>query len=240
MKKAAVITVSIILFVILLGLNYLLWDISSKKESIQELESKEMSKQESLDRVLMDLYEEREDNLELQTRIAELEKEVSDSKFEIDKLKIEKLDIYNIIGIKNDIVYQLKKTTDTKHYRGILDEWIGNINNREYFYAYSSHNEKNIFNDRTDILFTRYGELFMNIEFMEISDMKIRVLDNADAVDEEAKNRLVFDVLMSVELIKNEEGFPVEDPLFDNGINHFKVTMSFDMSQWKWIIWTIE
>ncbi|MBN2558213.1 MAG: hypothetical protein JXB33_05625 [Clostridia bacterium] len=240
MKKAAVITVSIILFVILLGLNYLLWDISSKKESIQELESKEMSKQESLDRVLIDLYEERENNLELQARIAELEKEVSDNESEIHKLITEKLDLHTVIGIKNDIIYQLKKTTDTRHYRGILEEWAGYINNGEYFYAYSSHSEKNIFNGRTDILFTRYGELFMNIEFMEITDMKVRVLDNADAVDEEAKNRLVFDVLMNVELLKDGEGFPVEDPLFDNGINHFKVTMSFDMSQWKWIIWTIE
>ena len=65
-------------------------------------------------------------------------------------------------------------------------------------------------------------------------------MDSETSLDQDAKNRLVFDVLMNIELVKDEEGFPIDDAMFDNGINHFKVTVAFDRITWKWFIWTIE
>lgn len=240
MKKAALITVSAILFVVLLGVNYLLWDNSSKKENIKELETQEETKQESLDKVLNDYWNERNRNTELQQQIADFEKTIVDKDNEISQLTTEKLDIWTIVGDKNTIISQLKRKVDPAQYRVIVDEWIDNILNKDYFLAYSSHNEKDIFNSRIDILFTRYGEKFLNIEFMEITEFEVRIMDGDDNLDHDSNNRIVFDVLINIELIRDEEGFPASDEYFKNGITHFKITFSFDQNRGQWIIWTIE
>lgn len=240
MKKAAVVTVSVILFVVLLGVNYLLWDNAAKKENIQELENEDTSQQENLEKLIEDLYAERDENMDLRMQISDMENQLNDANKEIEQLKVNILDVYDKIGNKNTIIYQLKKNIDHEPYKKIVEEWIDDINNKDYFNAYRSHNEKDIFKNRDDILFTRYGEKFINIEYMEVTDFKVRVLDNADAVDEEAKNRIVFDALFNIELVKDGEGFPVIDSLFSDGANHFKVTMAFDESRWQWFIWTIE
>jgi len=240
MKKAAVITVSAILFIVLLGVNYLLWDNSSKQEDIKELETQEETKQQSLDRVLNDYWNERNRNTELQAEMADLQKIIIDKDNEINQLTTEKLDIYTIVGIKNTIIRQLKKNVDASIYKSIVEEWVDDINSKDYFSAYSSHNEKDIFNGRTDIQFTRYGEMFLNIEFMEVNEFEVRLIDGEDALDEDAKNRIVFDALFNIELIKDTEGFPVSDPIFKNGINHFKVTMEYNQERGKWIIWEIQ
>ncbi len=240
MKKAAVITVSAILFVVLLAVNYLLWDNSTKQENIKELESKEETKQASLEQVLNDYWDEKNLNTELQQQIAELQKTIAEKDSEINKLTLEKLDIYTLVGDKNNIISQLKRNSDPSIYRAIVEEWVDNIVNREYFMAYSSHNEKDIFNNRADILFTRYGEKFSNIEFMEVTEFKVRLINGNDPEDQEAKNRIVFDALLNVELIKDMDGYPVSDPIFRNGINHFIITMAFDEARAQWIIWTIE
>ncbi len=240
MKKAAVITVSAILFIVLLAVNYLLWDNSTKQESIKELETKEETKQESLEQVLNDYWNEKNANTELQKQITELQDTIKEKDAEINKLTVEKLDIYTIVGDKNAILSQLKRNSDSVNYTTIVDEWGGNIVKNDYFLAYSSHNEKNIFNNRSDILFTRYGEMFANIEFMEVTEFRVRLIEGEDSLDEVAKNRIVFDALLNVELIKDTEGYPVSDPIFNNGINHFKITLSFDTGRGQWIIWTIE
>ena len=240
MKKAAVITVSAILFIVLLAVNYLLWDNSTKQESIKELETKEETKQESLEQVLNDYWNEKNANTELQKQITELQDTIKEKDAEINKLTVEKLDIYTIVGDKNAIISQLKRNSDPVIYKKIVDEWVGNIVNNDYFLAYSSHNEKNIFNNRSDILFTRYGEMFANIEFMEVTEFRVRLIEGEDSLDEVAKNRIFFDALLNVELIKDTEGYPVSDPIFNNGINHFKITLSFDTGRGQWIIWTIE
>ncbi|MBN1623800.1 MAG: hypothetical protein JXN10_03910 [Clostridia bacterium] len=240
MKKAAVITVSAILFVVLLAVNYLLWDNSTKQESIKELESKEETKQESLEQVLNDYWNEKNLNTDLQQQITDLQNTIIEKDSEITKLTTEKMDIWAMVGDKNNIISQLKKNTDPSIYRAIVEDWVDNIINNDYFMAYSSHNEKDIFNNRADILFTRYGEKFMNIEFMEVTEFKVRLLEGEDALDQAARNRIVFDVLLNVELIKDTEGYPVSDAIFKNGINHFKITMAFDQSRGQWIIWTIE
>ena len=240
MKKAAVITVSAVLFVVLLAVNYLLWDNSTKQESIKELENKEETKQASLEQVLNDYWNEKNINTELLQEIAGLQDTIKEKDSEINKLTVEKLDIYNIVGDKNTIISQLKKNSDPAIYRAIVEDWVDNIVNNDYFMAYSSHNEKDIFNARAEILFTRYGEKFENIEFMEVTEFKVRLIDGEEGLDETAKNRIVFDALFNIELIKDTEGYPVTDPLFKNGINHFKVTLSFDENRWQWIIWTIE
>jgi hypothetical protein len=239
MKKAAVITVSAILFIVLLAVNYLLWDNSTKQESIKELESKEETKQESLEQVLNDYWNEKNLNTELQQQITDLQNTIIEKDSEITKLTTEKMDIWTMVGDKNNIISQLKKNSDPAIYRAIVEDWVDNIINNDYFMAYSSHNEKDIFNDRADILFTRYGEKFMNIEFMEVTEFKVRLLEGEDALDQAAKNRIVFDALLNVELIKDAEGYPVTDAIFKNGINHFKITMAFDQSRGQWIIWTI-
>ena len=240
MKKAALITVSAILFVVLLGVNYLLWDNSTKQENIKELETQEETKQESLDKVLNDYWNEKNRNTELQQEITDLQKTITEKDNEINQLTTEKLDVWSIVGDKNTIISQLKRNINPYVYRAILEEWIDNILNRDYFLAYSSHNEKDIFNNRNDILFTRYGEKFQNIEFMEITEFEVRVIDGDDGLDQDSRNRIVFDVLMNIELIKDTEGFPVTDEYFKNGITHFKITFSFDQNRGQWIIWTIE
>ncbi len=240
MKKAAVVTVSVILFVVLLGVNYLLWDNAAKNENIMELENEDTSQQENLEKLIEDLYAERDENMDLRMQMSELENQFNAANKEIEQLKADILNVYDIVGDKNTIIYQLKKNIDHEPYKKIVEEWIDDINNKDYFNAYRSHNEKDIFKNRDDILFTRYGEKFINIEYMEVTDFKVRVLDNADATDEEAKNRIVFDALFNIELKKDEEGFPVIDNLFNDGANHFKVTMAFDEGRWQWFIWTIE
>ena len=240
MKKAAVITVSAILFVILLAVNYLLWDNSTKQENIEELVTQEETKQESLEQVLNDYWNEKNINSDLTQQISDLEKIIEEKDNEISQLATEKLDIYNIVGDKNTIIGQLKKNSNPEVYRAIVEDWVDNIVNKDYFMAYSSHNEKDIFNNRVDILFTRYGEKFSNIEFMEVTEFKVRLIEGEISIDEVAKNRIVFDALINIELVKDSEGFPVTDVLFKNGINHFKVTLSFDENRWQWIIWTIE
>lgn len=240
MKKAALVTVSVIMFLVLLGVNYLLWDNASKKESLEEMENQDTSQQENLEKLIEDLYAERDENMNLRMKISDLESQLSDANDEINRLKADIQNVYTVIGDKNTIIYQMKKNIDNEHYKAIVNEWVDDINNRDYFNAYRSHNERDIFQNRGEILFTNYAGKFENIEYMEIVDFKVRVLDNADYVDEDAKNRIVFDVLFNIELVKDDEGFPVIDKLFSNGPNHFKVTMAFDENRAQWFIWTID
>lgn len=240
MKKAAVITVSAILFIVLLAVNYLLWDNSSKQESIQNLENQEESKQSSLEQVLNDYWNEQKLNSDLEQQVIDMQKQIDEKNIEINQLDIEKLDIYNIVGDKNTIIVQLQKNVDPDIFKAIVDEWIDNIVYKDYLMAYRSHNETDIFNDRADILFTRYSEKFMNIVSMEITEFEVRLMDNDYSLDEVEKNRIVFDAIFNIELAKDDEGFPITDPLFRNGITHYKVTMAFDQTRWQWIIWTIE
>ncbi len=240
MKKAAVVTASIILFVVLIGVNYLLWDNSSKKQDIESLENKEETSQQSFQDLWEDYKDANKENTDLKSQIIDLEKTISEKDNEIELLETENMNRYLLVGDKNTIIYQLKKYADTEYFKSLLDEWVADINDKAYFAAYLVHNEKDIFNDRSDIMLGRYGEKYENIDFMEVTDLEVRVIDSEDSLDQDAKNRLVFDVLMNIELVKDEEGYPVDDALFDNGINYFKVTMAFDMVNWKWFLWTIE
>lgn len=240
MKKAAIVTASIILFVILIGINYLLWDNSTKKKDIESLVSKEETSQQSFQDLYDDYKDAKQENQTLRQQIADLEKIIEEKDEEIEALKTENLNRHLLVGDKNTIIYQLKKQADTDYFKGILNEWVKEINDKAYFSAYLIHNEKDIFNNRIDIQLGRYGEIFENVETIEIMDFKTRVMDSEDSLDQNAKNRIAFDVLLNIELTKGEDGFPVEDALFDNGINHFKVTMAFDMVSWRWFIWTIE
>jgi hypothetical protein len=240
MKKAAIITASIVLFVILIGVNYLLWDNSVKKQDIESLENKEETNQQSFQSIWNELRDANQEISALKSQISELEQTIQEKEDELDQLVLENVNRDVLVGDKNTIIFQLKKYADTEYFKGLLEEWVKNINDKAYFAAYLVHNEKDIFNDRSDILLARYGEKFENVEFMEIIDFKVRVIDNDDSLDQEAKNRIAFDLLMNIELRKDEEGFPIEDSLFSNGINHFKVTMAFDMVSWKWFIWTID
>ncbi len=240
MKKAAVVTASIILFVILIGVNYLLWDNSSKKQDIESLENKEETSQQSFQDLWDELRSANSENRALSDQINELEKTIADKEDEIDQLIHDNENSYVLVGDKNTIIYQLKKHADSEYFQGILQEWVNNINDQAYFAAYLVHNEKDIFNNRSDIMLARYGDKFENIDFMEITDFAVRVIDNEDSLDEEAKNRIVFDVLFNIELNKDEEGFPIDDSIFANGINYFKVSIAFDQVGWKWYIWTIE
>lgn len=240
MKKAAVVTASVILFVILIGINYLLWDNSSKKKDIESLVTKEETSQQSFQDLYDDYKAESEENQKLRTEINDLQKIIEEKENEIELIQIENLNRFNLVGDKNTIIYQLKKRADTDYFAGILDEWVKDINDKAYFAAYLVHNEKDIFNNRFDIPLGRYGEIFENVNTIEITDFKVRVMDSEDSLDQDAKNRIAFDVLFNIELEKDEDGFPVADAIFDNGINHFKVTMSFDTVKWDWFIWTIE
>lgn len=240
MKKTAIVTASIILFVILIGINYLLWDNSTKKKDIESLVTKEETSQQSFQDLYDDYKTESEENQKLRTEINDLQNTIEEKEQEIDLLIAENENRYVLVGDKNTIIYQLKKRADTDYFAGILDEWVKDINDKAYFAAYLAHNEKDIFNNRFDIPLGRYGEIFENINTIEINDFKVRVMDSEDSLDQDAKNRIAFDVLFNIELEKDKEGFPVGDEIFANGINHFKVTMAFDMVSWKWFIWTIE
>lgn len=240
MKKAAIVTASIILFVVLIGVNYLLWDNSSKKQDIESLENKEETSQQSFQQLYDELRTANQENRDLNDQIEELEKTIEDKEDELEQIASENENRWLLVGDKNTIIYQLKKHADTEYFKGILNEWVSNINEKAYFAAYLVHNEKDIFNDRSDIMLARYGEKFENIDFMEITGFAVRVFEDENSLDQEAKNRISFDVLLNVELTKDEDGFPIDDSIFTNGINHFKVTMAFDMGSWKWYIWTIE
>ena len=240
MKKAAVVIASIILLVILIGVNYLLWDNSSKKQDIESLENKEETSQQSFQNLYDELRDANEDNRTLQDQIEDLEQTIIDKEAEIIQLVADNENRYVLVDDKNTIIYQLKKHADTVFFKSILEEWIKSINDKAYFAAYLVHNEKDIFNNRSDIMLARYGEKFENIDFMEITGFAVRVIDSEDSLDQNAKNRIAFDVLMNIELTKDEDGFPISDAIFSNGINHFKVTMAFDMVSGKWFIWTIE
>ncbi|MCK5758710.1 MAG: hypothetical protein KAH14_06425 [Clostridiales bacterium] len=240
MKKAAVVTASIVLFVILIGVNYLLWDNSSKKQDIESLENMEETSQQSFQDLWDDYKDANKENTDLKIQINDLEKTISEKDNEIELLETENMNRYVLVGDKNTIIYQLKKHADTEYFQSLLNEWVADINDKAYFAAYLVHNEKDIFNDRSDIMLGRYGEKYENIDFMEVTDFEVRVIDSEDSLNQDAKNRLVFDVLMNIELVKDEEGYPIDDVIFDNGLNHFKVTMAFDMVSWEWFIWTIE
>ena len=240
MKKAAVVTASIILFVVLIGVNYLLWDNSSKKQDIESLENKEETSQQSFQDLWEDYKDANKENTDLKSQIIDLENTISEKDTEIELLETENMNRYVLVGDKNTIIYQLKKHADTEYFQSLLDEWVADINDEAYFAAYLVHNETDIFNNRSDIMLGRYGEKHENIDFMEVTAFEVRVIDSEDSLDQDAKNRLAFDVLMNIELVKDEEGYPMDDAIFDNGINHFKVTMAFDMVNWKWFLWTIE
>lgn len=240
MKKAAIITASIILFIILIGLNYLLWDNSSKKQDIESLENSEQTSQQTF----LNLYYENEalkrDYQDLEDDVEILNEIIAGKDEEIASLIKENEDSYLLVDDKNTIIYQLKNHVDTIYFRNILEEWATNINDKAFFSAYMSHNEKNIFDNRTDIYLGRYDAIYENIDFIEITEFRVSDIGNEQNLDEYEKNRISFDVLFNIELLKDDEGYPNEDALFKNGINLFKVTMSYDMLNLRWFIWTIE
>ena len=71
MKKAAIITASIVLFVILIGVNYLLWDNSVKKQDIESLENKEETNQQSFQTMWNDLRDANQEIASLKNQITE-------------------------------------------------------------------------------------------------------------------------------------------------------------------------
>jgi len=239
MKKAAIVIASIILFVILIGVNYLLWDNSSKKQDIESLENLEETSQQSFQDLWDDYKDANKENMDLKAQITELESVINDKDLDIEQLTNEKMNDFVLVGDKNTIITQLKKHLATEPFEAILSEWVSNINDHAYLAAYLANNEKDIFNERIVISLSPYSEKFANIDFIEITEFKAGVIAAEDNVDQEAKNRISFDVLLNVELHKDEDGFPLNDAIFNNGINHFKVTMAFDMDKWEWFIWTI-
>ena len=239
MKKTAIITASIILFVVLIGVNYLLWDNSLKKDDIQSLETQKETSQQSFESLYSDYRDSFEENQALKTQIFDLENTIRDKDDEIARLEVEKSDVYNLVGDKNTMIQQFQKHIDTTFFRGIVEQWIANINDKAYFDAYASHDYVDIFNGRVNIQHTVYALKFTNIEFVELNDFKVRTFKTEQGIDEEAKNRITFDMIMNVELIKDEDGFPVHDEMFASGINHFTVSMYFDRESWTWKIWEI-
>lgn len=240
MKKAAIITASVILLVVLIGLNYLLWDNSEKKQDIESLETLEETRQQNFQDLYDDYKNANLENQALLSQIAELEQIIADSQIEIDALEQEKLDVYLLVGVKNTMIQQYQRHADADYYREIVEQWIGSINARDYFDAYSSHDYVDVFNERTNLNHTVYALKFNNIESIEIDDFKVRTIDVDVGIDEDAKNRIIFDALFNIELLKDEEGFPVNDEMFTNGINHFVITMAFDRETWTWKIWAID
>ncbi len=241
MKKIAIITASIIIFTILAGFNYLLWDNIRKNEKLQESETIRVENQDSI-ASLLDVINDKNNTIEeirqqrtdLQSIINEFDETENVYTEEIASMGTEIQNFHETIVIKNIIINALKETIDDEYFKDFLSrKWANNINTKNYFLAYTYQNSRLILGDTNEISVVAFEEQYKNIVSIEVVSA---IMDEIKQDNDTQIDVLQFIVSLNVVLKKDENQLPLEDLYFIEGENVFTFTFDYDLIRSTWII----
>lgn len=244
MKKAAIFTAGIIIFTILAGFNYLLWDNMIKKEKLNESELINSEKSQSIDYLLDEINALKDDIRTIRQARDELQREVN-SFDEVLELKQEEIDekdtqlqnIYEDINNYFLIINALKQAADNDYFINYLTtNWATPINEGQFSTSYIYQGSRLVLGDTKDTVFNSFKDQFASVEFIEVVSADKVELTKSESNQEEYLEYLEYKVQLNITLTKNEEGLPIEDEFFVEGINVFFFTFKFDTMQSMWII----
>jgi len=241
MKRIAIITATIIIFTILVGFNYLLWDNMKKNEKLKKSETIRIENQDSIEFLLSEINDKnkiadqiRQQRSELQTIINDFDEIEIAYKDKISKQEKDIQDFYETIILKNKIINALKETIDDEYFKEFLiKKWANNINTKNYFLAYTYQNSRLILGDTNEISVAAFEEQYKNVINIEV------VSTEMDEINQDSDTQidvLQFIVKLNIELTKDENELPVEDKYFIEGENIFTFTFDYDLIKSTWII----
>lgn len=242
MKKAALLTVGIILFTILVGFNYLLWDNMVKKENIQRSEEISIEKQDSIDSLLSVINDQKRVANELRDVRDELQAEVNTFdeiettyQLEISDLTDGKQALHSEIYFRGVIIKSLKEAVDDDYFTAFLsDKWATYINNKDFYSAYLFQNSKLVLGENNIESFSDFQKQYANVENIEVvSTQRVEI----EQGDDQLIDLLHFSVNLQITLEKDGDGIPVEDEFFVEGENFFTFTFDYEENNLDtWII----
>ncbi|MFO7636896.1 MAG: hypothetical protein R6W96_06280 [Clostridia bacterium] len=225
MKKAAIIIGSVVLFILLVGFNYLMWENSSKSEDIKKLESETASMDRSVI-LLSNLYTELEAKYEKALMENNyLQQQNKDNEEAIFQLSSNNVANSMIIVEKNALINELKKIADDEVFNAILQNWIKRINEEDFFAAHNLQGQRNIFETGSFYNMTDMERQFENVERIELVTLNKRM--PLSYLRDHYAEYIQYDGVMLVTLKQDEDG-PLENPLFVDGENAFTVTFEFN------------
>ncbi|MBN2853596.1 MAG: hypothetical protein JXQ23_12740 [Clostridia bacterium] len=241
MKKAAIFTAGIIIFTILAGFNYLLWDNMAKKEKLNE---SELIKSENLQSIqsLIDTLNDKDDTIRsireardaLQNEINTFDEILASKNAELNDKDAQLQDIYEEINNHYLIIDALKQAVGSTYFINFLTvNWAIPISAQTLSTPFLYQDSKIVLGETTDESYSTFRQQFENVVNIEVT--------NADKVESTKSDvnqleYLEFKVQLNITLAKNEEGLPVEDENFVEGVNVFFFTFKYDTTKSTWLI----
>ncbi|MCK5811960.1 MAG: hypothetical protein KAG94_03625 [Clostridiales bacterium] len=242
MKKAALLTIGIVLFTILVGFNFLLWDNMVKKENLQRSEEISIEKQDSIDSLLSVINEQKRVANELRDVRDELQAEVnifdeteSTYQLEISDLTDDNQELHSEIYFRGVIIKLLKEAVDNDYFTAFIsDNWATYINNKDFYSAYLFQNSKLVLGESNIESFSDFQNQYVNVENIEVVSAKRVEIEQGD---DQLIDLLHFSVNLQITLKKDSEGISREDEYFVEGENFFTFTFDYEESNLEtWII----
>jgi len=244
MKKIALITAGIILFTILAGFNYLLWDNMAKKEKLKEAKTLVMENNESINFLLEEVTSKKKDISEIRKQRDTLQEQINQFE-ETEATYIEQIDLlnskvekhYEEVNSLDIIIDALTLTVDNNYFINFLTtNWANYINKKNYFLPFVYQGNKLILLDSKDDLLPsvdKFKEQYKNVVSIEVLSAQKLDIRRDSGVEFDG---LHFIVKFNIVLEKDDKGIPVEDKYFVEGENDFTIKFTYDSIQNTWLV----
>lgn len=222
MKKLFIIIPSLLTILLFIVLNYLLWDRENKIEQDSSKDStiaalgREIQNMESTDTLLRDRVTRLEaDNKSKDDKISELNNNIKEQQ--------------ENLGQKNDIIDQIKATSDLTGAIATIKNWTDNMSKGLY---------ENAFQFQTT---TAFGQQQTQDEFVKLCKSKItefKVISEKPVlqpVTEDKKGEIVFKITVNISRVSDSGKFILQE-----GNNERLVTLIYSKAKNTWLISEID
>ena len=229
MKKFVLAMSCTVLMVMLIALNYLLWDKENKEKSIKDLESSNMYINSSINALNRENEKLANENKQLKDKIIELEDENERLKAQNLQSELDKTKINGILAHKYKVIDKLKEYADAKFLANDIAAWIESLGKGEYETAYKLL-QTQMANQNEVLSPEDFASRYKNI----VRSASIKSLEfYTGYIPEDKKGEIVIKVL--IEIKKADDKKNVECP-FVEGVNERLVIVDFDGAENKWVI----
>jgi len=228
-KKLVLAMACTMLMVMLIALNYLLWDKENKEKSIKELESSNMYINSSINALNRENEKLANENKQLKDKIIELEDDNERLKAQNLQIELDKTKIGGILNHKNEVIDKLKQYTDANLFADDIAAWIESLGKGEYETAYRLL-QTQMANQNEVLSAEDFAKRYKNI----VKSASIKSLEfYTGYIPEDKKGEIVIKVL--IEIKKSDDKKNTECP-FDEGVNERLVIVDFDAAENRWVI----
>ncbi len=226
MKKFFLVLICAVIILFFIGFNYLLWDRENKAEDIKTLKNTNDSNDVTINYLSKEMKRLNDENegyvkeLDRLTKDIELlNKKVNDSAMVNSELKKE-------LSSKEESIGFLKDGYDNQALAAIINGWVENLNEGNFFEAYEIRFGHGI-NSENGLTLEAFTLLFKGI----VKQIAVESIDEHMGEDIKANGQKAFNVVL--EAVVDET---VENTYFTNGKNSRIFVMDFDRSTSNWVI----